>query len=307
VGGIATLVGIDIGGTSIKGIAADHRGRVLEELSVPTEAARGRTGILSSLDNLAALLLERHPESEAIGIASAGRIDAGSGEVAYATDNLPGWTGMRLSEWAGLRFGLPVRVDNDANAALLGECWIGSGRGLRDAVMLTLGTGVGGANLAGGRLLRGARWGGGDWGHVVLVPGGRPCNCGRRGCAEMYLSGTALMRDASAAFGTIGPEGLMERYRAGDAAALRLLRNYAGLLAVFIGNLAAALDPEAVLLGGGAADSLREWRPLLDEALASEGVRIEVRPALLGTAAGCCGAARMALDLMGRTTEEETA
>ncbi|OXM13425.1 ROK family protein [Paenibacillus herberti] len=310
---VGPTIGVDIGGTGIKGIVLDEEGYIWAKATVPTEASRGREAVLASVEELVSDLLECCPSAGAIGLASAGRINADSGEVVYATDNLPGWTGLRLAEWAGLRFGLPSCADNDANAALLGECRLGAGRGLRSAVLLTLGTGVGGANMAEGRILRGAGWSGGEWGHSVLVPGGLPCNCGRRGCAEQYLSGTALMRTASQAMGRAGlsPAELMECVRSGDSQAVQVLREYAGWLALFAANLRVGLDPEAILLGGGAADSLEVWRPLLEEALAAEGAAaFPMMKALLGNNAGCIGAAMMAADLLHRISanqEEETA
>ncbi|MCM3749970.1 ROK family protein [Paenibacillus pasadenensis] len=306
-------IGIDIGGTGIKGIALDTDGVIYAKLSVPTEASRGREAVLLSVEELVGELLERCPTACALGIASAGRINALSGEVVYATDNLPGWTGLRLAEWAGLRFGLPVAVDNDANAALFGEWRLGAAQGLSSAVMLTLGTGVGGANMESGRLLHGAGWSGGEWGHAVLVPGGLPCNCGRRGCAEQYLSGAALMRSAEAAFerASLSPAELLQAFSTGEARAAETLREYTSLLAVFAANLKAGFDPEAILLGGGAAASLEIWRPLLEQALAAEGAAgLRVLQAQLGNQAGCIGAAFMAADLAQAITgnkEEESA
>ncbi|QJC50799.1 ROK family protein [Paenibacillus albicereus] len=291
------VIGIDIGGTGIKGVVLSPGGRLLAQASLPTEAARGREPVLRTAEALVLELLERCPDAAALGIASAGRIDAERGEVVYATDNLPGWTGLRLAEWAERSFRLPACADNDANAALLGEARLGAARGLADAVLLTLGTGVGGANLAGGRLVRGAGWSGGEWGHAVLVPGGRPCNCGRRGCAETYLSGSALMQDAAHRLGrpSLSPAELERLLFERDGAAQDAMREYAARLVLFLANLQAGLDPAAIVLGGGGAGSLPAWRPLLDEALAAEGAaRLRVVPAQLGALAGCIGAALMA-------------
>ncbi|MGN7454034.1 ROK family protein [Paenibacillus pasadenensis] len=293
------VLGIDIGGTGIKGAVLSPSGRLLAQASLPTEAARGREAVLRTAEALVLELLERCPDAAALGIASAGRIDAERGAVVYATANLPGWTGLRLADWAERSFGLPACADNDANAALLGEARLGAARGLSDAVLLTLGTGVGGANLVGGRIVRGAGWSGGEWGHAVLVPGGRPCNCGRRGCAETYLSGSALMHGAARRLGRPGlsPAELERLLFERDGAAQDAMREYAARLALFLANLQAGLDPAAVVLGGGGAESLAAWRPLLDEALAAEGAaRLTVVPAQLGPLAGCIGAALMAAE-----------
>ncbi|MDO7906844.1 ROK family protein [Paenibacillus sp. JX-17] len=290
------VIGIDLGGTSIKGIVADETGRILLQTRRPAEAARGREAILEQLGQLLAGLLEQAPCAAAIGAASAGRINSESGEVVYATDNLPGWQGLQLRDWIEQRWGLPAAVDNDANAALLGEAWSGAGRGLQDVVMLTLGTGVGGANLMQGRLLRGARWSGGEWGHCVLVPGGTRCNCGRRGCAEQYVSGTALSRLAREAGAPAEGRALFEAASRGEPAAAAVLGQYADALALLIGNIEVSLNPEVVILGGGVADSAPLWWRALEQALARARVAQPVRPAQLGNGAGSLGAAWLALE-----------
>lgn len=300
------VIGVDIGGTGIKGLVVDESGTVVAEAVRDTEARLGREVILGQLHGLVKELLGGHPAAEALGIASAGRINANSGEVVYATDNLPGWQGMQLTQWAMAEFGLPAAADNDANAALLGEAWLGAGRGKPSLVMLTLGTGVGGANLADGRLLRGAGWSGGDWGHSVLVPGGRPCNCGKQGCAEQYVSGNALLRLAFEQTGRPYRHGreIMAAAERGDAAALAILERYTADLALLIGNIGTSIDPELMIIGGGLIETRAVWWPLLAGKLGS-GLAGRVAAAELGNRAGCFGAARLALELPNVSDKEE--
>ncbi|NQX47868.1 ROK family protein [Paenibacillus tritici] len=295
------VIGVDIGGTGIKGLVVDESGTVLAEAVRDTEARLGREAILGQLQGLVEELLTGHPAVEALGIASAGRINMNSGEVVYATDNLPGWQGMQLTQWAMAEFGLPAAADNDANAALLGEVWLGAGRGKPSLVMLTLGTGVGGANLADGRLLRGASWSGGDWGHSVLVPGGRPCNCGKQGCAEQYVSGNALLRLALEQTGITYTHGreIMAAAGIGDTAALAVLERFTADLALVIGNIAASVDPEWIIIGGGVIQTRAVWWPMLAGKLGS-GLAGRVAAAELGNRAGCFGAARLVLERLGR-------
>lgn len=292
------VIGIDIGGTSVKGVVCDREGRSLAETRRPTDARAGREAILASVASTVEALLGDHPEAAAIGIGTAGRVNAADGIVVYATDNLPGWQGMNLKAWAEAAFGRPAFADNDANAALLGESWIGAARGLRDVVMLTLGTGVGGANMAGGELIRGANWSGGEWGHAVLVPEGTACNCGRSGCIEQYLSGTALVRLASEAAGRPYPSGLdvLNAAAAGERPAQETVDRFVFRLAVAAGNIANGLDPEAIVIGGGVVDAHLLWWPAFRSALAHAGSHADVRPALLGNRAGMLGAAKLALD-----------
>lgn len=297
---MAKVIGIDIGGTSIKGIATNCSGRALLRARAPTNAAEGREAILAAAEEVVSRLLDGCPDAEAIGIASAGRIDADTGAVVYATDNLPGWTGVKLSAWAESRFGLPAAAENDGNAALLGEVWLGAGRGMKHLVMLTIGTGVGGANMANGELARGARWSGGEWGHSVLVPGGLPCNCGRRGCLEQYASATALARMASEAAGKLygGSLEVLADAGAGNEAALRAVREHARWLALAIGSLQEGCDPEAFIIGGGLAAAGSLWWSMLEEALRDAGTPAAVVPAKLGGESGAYGAAAIALRLL---------
>ncbi|GAB2699293.1 ROK family protein [Paenibacillus thermoaerophilus] len=295
---MAYVIGMDIGGTQVKGVVCDEQGRTVAEAKHPTHAASGRDAILASLRLTASELIARCPDAKAIGIGTAGRVDVRTGVVVYATDNLPGWMGTDLAKWGRDNFGLPTFADNDGNAALLGEAWTGAARGLTDAAMLTLGTGVGGAILSGGRIVRGANHSGGEWGHVVLVPGGRACNCGRHGCLEQYASGTALVRDASAAAGRTFADGreAVKALQAGEPAVVDVFRRYAEHLAVAIGNIVQSLDPQAILIGGGVVESGEHWWPYLTEALQASPFKAEVRPAALGNRAGSLGAAKLAWD-----------
>lgn len=295
------VIGVDIGGTGIKGLVTDEAGTILAEAERETEARLGREVILGQLHSLVEELLAGYPSVEALGIASAGRINADSGEVVYATGNLPGWQGVQLAQWAEAAFGRPAAADNDANAALLGEAWLGAGRGRPSLVMLTLGTGVGGANMAAGQLLRGAAWSGGDWGHSVLVPDGRPCNCGKRGCVEQYVSGRALLRLAMEETGRAYAHGreIMEAAEQGDAAALAVLERFTADLAQVTANIGAAIDPELIIIGGGVIQSRAVWWPLL-AAKAGGELAGRIVPAELGNRAGCFGAARLALERLRR-------
>ncbi|ASA26152.1 transcriptional regulator [Paenibacillus donghaensis] len=292
------VIGVDIGGTGIKGLVVDEAGTVLAEAARDTDARLGREAILGKLRELVDELRAGGTSAEAVGIATAGRVNVNTGEVVYATDNLPGWQGMQLTEWAAAELGLPAAADNDANAALLGEAWLGVGRGKRDQVMLTLGTGVGGANMAQGLLSRGATWSAGEWGHSVLVPGGRPCNCGRQGCVEQYISGSALVRLAHEMTGRTYNHGreLMADAGKGETAAVQVLERYTSDLARVLANIGVQLDPELIIIGGGVIHDRAIWWPMLTAKLQGEaGLDERIAAAELGNRAGCFGAAKLAL------------
>lgn len=293
------IVGIDIGGTSVKGIVMDESGQSYQEVRKATDAAKGKDHIVEVVTDVIRELLVAAPDAAAIGIGTAGRVNTLTGQIVYATDNLPGWHGFQLGEHFAKAFGLPVAVDNDGNAALLGEAWLGAGQGLASASMLTLGTGVGGANLVHGRIVHGAHWNGGEWGHTVLVPFGRACNCGLGGCMEQYLSGTALVRSASEHAGrtyTSGHE-VVEDYRRGVPPVQVAFREFVKYLAIAIHNLHIGINPQAIILGGGLIDVKELWWSELESALqAMNGA--EVRSAMLGNRAGAIGAVKLAVDMM---------
>ncbi|MFB5677928.1 ROK family protein [Paenibacillus terreus] len=292
------IIGIDIGGTSVKGAVIGRDGTLFEEFSFATDAEQGRDALLHRMEEGMRPLLNTWPEVRWLGIASAGRINSDTGEVVYATDNLPGWQGVRLFDWAWESFGLKAAADNDANAALVGEAWCGAGTFREQLVMLTLGTGVGGAYINKGELCRGRRWSGGEWGHSILVPGGLPCNCGKRGCVEQYVSGTALNRRACEASGGRYVSGLelLAAAHQGDPVALKETKAFLQELAVVIVNIYSTLDPDAVILGGGVADSSGLWWQWLEEELNGCDPGMKIRKASLGNRAGFMGAAKLAFD-----------
>ena len=288
-------IGIDIGGTSIKGIVADQDGRIVGETKQATDAAKGKDCILANVKDVIWQLLEQHPDSEGIGIGTAGRVNVNTGEIVYATNNLPGWQGSNLKEEIESVFHRRVCVDNDANTALIGECWLGAGAGCSDVTMLTLGTGVGGANRIGGKIVRGAQWNGGEWGHVILVPDGRPCNCGQRGCIEQYISGTAFVQTATEAAHIQFPSGVevFEAYEKGHSAVTSVLNQFIDYLTVVIHNIHLGINPQTILLGGGMVDSKSMWWDMLEERVERLGLHISISAAKLGNQAGSIGAAKM--------------
>lgn len=290
-------IGIDIGGTSIKGIVIDQQGHIAQEVRLPTEAARGKDHILEHVKSVIEQLLDEYPEVNSIGIGTAGRVNVHTGHIVYATNNLPGWHGFHLKDWCEAQFNRRTVVDNDGNTALLGEHWLGAGRGYSNLTMITLGTGVGGANMVGGELYRGADWNGGEYGHVIFVPHGRPCNCGFQGCIEQYISGTALVRsanEAASASYTSGHE-VFTDYVEGVPVIVEVVDEFIRNVAFVLHNIHVGMNPDAILIGGGIVEAKSVWWSKLEMELASMGSTVTVRPALLGNQAGSIGAARYAM------------
>ncbi len=301
-------IGLDIGGTKILGGLCTAEGRVLREVRVKTPHGGGPAEILAALSEAARQLQAEAAEPIAgIGVSSAGHVDWETGDVVDGTPNLPGWAGTRLgSELAGSS-GLPVCCDNDGNAAAFGEAWAGAGRGCRAIVAITLGTGFGGGLYDRGHIVRGARGGGGELGHIILVPDGRPCNCGQQGCVEAYVSGTALGKQAQALWGPdSGSPEVFVRARQGEPTALELIDEFARHLALVVVSLFNIADPDRVLIGGGLAAQADLFLPLVRRRVTRcfEGRRWsaeQVQLAALGEAAGMIGAAGQALARFGAT------
>lgn len=297
-------LGVDIGGTKILIALVDERGHVLHTWRSPTLAERGgpavmrdvEASIASALDDLSAV--ERQAVA-GIGVCAAGQVDFEQGRIAYASPNIPGWTGTPVREILEARFGLPVTVDNDANAAAFGEWWAGAGRGCVDMVMVTVGTGVGGGIVQAGKVLRGGRWRGGEIGHMIINADGLRCNCGQPGCLEMFASGTAIARMASEArpgWMPSAPE-VFAAAESGDETAEAVLVKSARYLAIGLVSLSSLLDTDCFLLGGGVATQ-PSFLPRVHQALEDPAISGErgfdvalVKLAALKENAGAVGAA----------------
>lgn len=258
-------IGIDIGGTKIAGALVSPEGDLVRELRVPTPAT-DPDAIADAVVDLIKELSEG-VEVSAAGVAAAGFVDAARAKIVYAP-NLS-WRNEPFKAKLEAKLDIPVFIDNDANAAGWAEYRFGAGRGYRHMVMLTIGTGVGGAIITDGRLLRGGFGVAAELGHIRHIPNGRLCGCGRNGCIEQYASGTALLRNAVELAHSGSPTGArlaelmtendgqltgVQVYQAiseGDEGALNLLRELGIALGKTIATLAAVLDPEIVVIGGG--------------------------------------------------------
>ncbi|NQX66126.1 ROK family protein [Paenibacillus alba] len=293
-------IGIDIGGTSIKGLVINDQGQLLTQSRIATDAQQGREHILSKVSFVIAELLAAHKDAIGIGIGTAGRVNTETGDIVYATTNLPGWQGTQLKQIIESEFDRPAFIDNDANTAMIGEAWLGAGRVYGDLTMLTLGTGVGGANMVRGELVRGSLWNGGEWGHVVLVPRGKLCNCGQYGCIEQYVSGTALVtaaREATLFPYSSGME-VLQDYEQGQPQIVGVVHQFLDDLVTVIYNVHLGLNPQAIVIGGGLVDSREKWWGLFMTKVKHLQLGIEVQPADLGNLAGSIGAAKQVLSFM---------
>lgn len=283
-----SAIGIDIGGTHLRAARIGADGAILARARAASSP--DPETVLARIEALVAEILDASVEG--IGIGVPGRVDVEARRV--LSGGYVDLSGTDLSGRLEARFGRRVTIDNDCSMALLGEAAVGAARGRRHVVMLTIGTGIGGAILEGGRLLR-ARGTAGQLGHVCIDPAGERCVCGKRGCVETTSSGTALgrrIRQAGLAPATTAAE-LLARRAEGEPTATAVLSAWASPLRIAIDGLVAALDPEIVVLGGGLGGSAVE--ALSGIAADASWYGAPVAPALLGDDAGVIGAGLAAL------------
>lgn len=262
-------IGIDLGGTNIAGGVATLDGRLVHTQSVktgmpctPDEIADRIAALCRSLAQAAQTPLE---QMAWIGVGAPGSVDKDTGVVEYA-NNLEFYN-VPLGAMLRTRLGLPVYVDNDANAAAWGEYRAGVGKGCSSMVMVTLGTGVGGGIIEDSRIVTGCNWAAGELGHFVIDMNGEPCNCGLRGCFEQYGSVTALIcqaREAMAAHkesklwvlaeneeANVNGKVILAAYDAGDETAVQVVNTYVHYLCVGVTSIINIFQPEVLCLGGG--------------------------------------------------------
>jgi len=307
-------IGIDIGGTSIKGALVLRNGDTLFPAQVPTNAIRGRdailAGVLHVIEQVLTAARNEGVQPAGLGIATAGVVDHRDGSIFAATDNLPGWAGFPLRTFAENRFRLPCFVINDAHAAVLSEQQFGIGRGLTDFVAITIGTGIGGGIVSAGKLLLGQHGFAGTIGHSVIRTDGLPCNCGRAGCLEAYVSTAGLIREYRRLGGAV-PEGVIDDAAialkinqlacGGDDAAQEAYKVLSLYLSDAIANLFNILDPQAVLVSGGLIEGYARFITDVEQQVQQRlhfaaKRRPQVRAASAGKNAGVQGAATLVFE-----------
>jgi glucokinase len=316
---MSLTIGVDVGGTKVAVGAVDEQGRIVEKLKRSTPSASPERAAQVVGDAIIEML-SRH-QADAVGIGAAGFVDAIRSSVLFAP-NLP-WRDEPLKKEIEDRVGLPVVVENDANAAAWAETILGAGRGHEHVILIAVGTGIGAGIVINGRLYRG-QWGmAGEPGHFRVVPGGRPCGCGSRGCWEQYASGNALVAEArelarrspgaaarllQLGGGTvegISGEQVTQAAREGDAAALRCFEIVGSWLGLGLAALAAILDPACFVIGGGVSEAgdllISPARAAFTDGLTGGPHRTwaEIRLAELGADAGVIGAADLARRVLG--------
>lgn len=275
-------IGIDIGGTNIKTVLTDGRGRILGFRSDPTGSTADEieSGIMTAMNGLLSERRARGTTVRAIGIGAPGQIDTSRG-IIISSPNVPAWCDYPIAARIRKLSGRPVCVENDATVALMGERWLGHGRRYRTWIMLTLGTGIGGGAVIDNAIYLGRNGGATEFGHTTIDHRGPSCPCGSRGCLERYASAPALVRNARRALRN-HPESIVRSmiqsepltaallYRAarrGDAFAIEQFSIAGSSLGIGIANFINIFNPEAVIIGGGMSGAHRFFMPALRAAV----------------------------------------
>jgi glucokinase len=304
---------IDMGGTNIKLGIIDDAGEIIVKKSIPTQPEMGSQNILNRIEeNIRKTLKENDfslEDIEGIGVCCPGPMDPEKG-IIFDMPNVPGWKDFPILDEMQKRFpGVKILVDNDANAAALGEWWIDCNRESSNLVFYTLGTGVGGGLILDGKLFHGSTGVAAELGHVTILPDGPFCGCGNRGCLEALASGTAIVRSAEnmlkkfpesllAKSEELTPEIIYNAAKQGDKLS-KIIYNRIGIyLGIAIAGIINILNPDTVVLGGGIAAAHEFFLPALkdevkERAFESHHQTAEIKISSLGSYAGLIGAAAL--------------
>ena len=310
-------IGVDIGGTAIKLGVVNAQNEIICKESTPTEAALGVEHVIDNLLAATQRMLEKchitYEDCIGMGIGCPGTIDSEKGIVEYS--NNIDWENVELAKEIQQRISIPVRVENDANCAVLGEMAAGRAKGHKNVVLITIGTGIGSGIICDGKIFYGGANGGGEAGHTVIRVDGEQCTCGRKGCLEAYVSATALIRDAVRA-AQKHPESLLNvlcdnnidkmnaeipftACKKGDVVAQELIGNYFTYFGEFLTNIVNIFRPDVILIGGGVSEQgdylispLQEY--VQKYAFGGKHIFIpEIKKAALANQAGLIGAANL--------------
>jgi glucokinase len=307
-------VGVDLGGTNIKAGLVDENGKIVFKTSVPTETNLGYKHVIKQIKKAVAIVLAESSDVTGIGIGAPGIVSVEAGTV-KSPPNIPGWKKVNLSKILYDEFGKKVFVENDANAAAIGESIFGVGRSIKTFMMITLGTGVGGGIIYNGKLFRGETGGAGEIGHVTINYKGRKCNCGSYGCIETYVGNRKITEKvrgeikkhpdskvielAGENLSALSPETLYEAAKSGDAYAIKAISDVAVMLGAALASAVNLLDISTIVLGGGVSGFgnylLVPLKAALKErVLAPNRPRIKVKLSKLKNDAGVKGASSLA-------------
>ena len=290
------ILALDIGGTAIKVAMATPEGKILSSNEYPSEGKKGGQHILKKVCDI----ISSHKEYEKIGISTTGQVDSLTGTIVFANQNVPNYTGMRIGEIISEKFGVPVAVENDVNAAALGEAYYGAGIEYKDFLCVTYGTGIGGAIVIDHKIYGGSEGVAGEFGHIITHPGGLICGCGQKGCYEQYGSTTALVRacvkkDPRLTNGRL----IFGELQDGNDCIKEIINQWIDEIIVGLVSLVHIFNPRCLILGGGILDQeyiIKEINNKLYSRIMTSYDQVEVKKAELGNNAGLLGATHLVLN-----------
>jgi len=296
-------IGMDLGGTTFKALAVTPDGTVLDRAQADTQAVDGPQAVVQRMvettRRLQAEVSSPTRHLAAVGFGIPGILDLPAGRV-RRSPNLPGWEGFDLRAALVPHLEAPIAIENDANAAALGEAWLGAGRGMQHFLMLTLGTGVGGGIIVAGKVLHGACGYAGEPGHTVVDPNGPRCGCGSHGCLEQFTSGTAIARMAEPSYGQITAHEVALAARRGESQALEVYRQVGQYLGIACASFANLFNPQGLVIGGAVANAFDLFIEAMQTTMRQRTFvevynSLRIVPAECGTDAGGLGAAYQAM------------
>ncbi|MEO8572370.1 MAG: ROK family protein [Pyrinomonadaceae bacterium] len=312
--GNSYLLAGDVGGTNLRIAAVSEDGSILRQLSEPTPRTGAATDVISTIARVAERCITESGSGsrpKAFGLALAALVNFREGRV-LSSPNLPQLNDLPVSRELSERLQLSVVLENDATAAAIGEYWRGSSKDAENSVFVTLGTGVGGGLMLDGRAYRGIDGTAGEIGHVCVEPEGHACGCGSRGCVEQYASATAIVRIARELLEKETPslldgntmfssKDVFDAAGSGDVVARKAFKTMGRYLGIALASLVDVLNPELIVIGGGAAGGWDFFIEHVESEIHSRAfrhpaMRVKVVRASLGDAAGILGAARVAID-----------
>lgn len=247
----------DLGGTFIKCALVNDRGRIIDSSAVPTGAQKGKDYVIKKIIEQQKKIVSNKryllKYIAGIGVGCPGPVDVKKGIVS-TPPNLPGWGKVPIRNEISKAWGIPVFIENDANAAALGENWLGAGKGSKILVCITLGTGVGGGIVMDGNIFHGATGVAGEIGHITIEPNGRKCNCGNNGCLERYVGRQAIEEEMLRLLGEKGsPKELGALARTNNKNACKIIENIGEKIGIVTADIADFINPEIIVIGGGIA------------------------------------------------------
>ena len=262
------ILAFDIGGTEIKYGFCDENFNLSEKNSVPTNAHEGGKRIIERIVEI----IKNLGGADRIGISTAGQVNSQKGEIIFATDTLPGYTGTKIKEIIEAETGIPTAVENDVNSAAIGEAVFGAAKGCNDFICLTYGTGIGGAVFIDGRLYSGSSFSAGEFGHIVTHADGRECTCGGKGCYETYASASALVNNVKEKLGVeMNGREIFKNFENPEIRAI--IDDWIDEIVIGLKSLIYIFNPSLVVAGGG----------IMNEAYITDEINKRLIPGLMNS------------------------